>query len=121
MNKFVGNNVVTTEEHLKYFMDMLNDYDVEHEYVVMKLFIQSLVEYARDWYRGLPNASISSWDEFEMCLEEQYGDTTNTSFMLNEFNNIKKSLNEPVTEFNLRFQKAMYKLFQVLRLDENVF
>lgn len=70
MNKFVGNNVVTTEEHLKYFMDMLNDYDVEHEYVVMKLFIQSLVEYARDWYRGLPNASISSWDEFEMCLEE---------------------------------------------------
>ena len=28
--KFSGNNVVTGEEHLRVFIDMLNDFEVEH-------------------------------------------------------------------------------------------
>ena len=40
--------------------------------------------------------------------------------MLNDFNNIKKSSNESAFDFNVRFQKAMYKLFQVMRLNEDV-
>lgn len=39
MNKFAGNNAFSAEEHLKGFMDMLNDYEVEHEDVMMKLFV----------------------------------------------------------------------------------
>ena len=46
--KFSGNKVVTGEEHLIIFIDMLNDYEVEHENVVMKLFIHLLTEAARD-------------------------------------------------------------------------
>ena len=46
--KFSRNHVVTGEEHLRVFIDMLNDYEVEHEDVVMKLFVHSLVEDARD-------------------------------------------------------------------------
>ena len=56
--KFSGNNVVTSEEHLIVFIDMLNDYEVEHEDVVMKLFVHSLTKDARDWLRKLPNDSI---------------------------------------------------------------
>ena len=41
--------------------------------------------------------------------------------MLNDFNNIKKNPNESTFDFNLRFQKGMYKLFQVMRLNEDVF
>lgn len=40
--------------------------------------------------------------------------------MLNEFNTIRKNQNESATEFNMRFQKGMHKLFQVMRLDDNV-
>lgn len=80
---------------------MLNEYEVVHEYVVMKLFVHSLIEDARDWYRRLPDDSISSWDDFEKCFKEKYGDNTNASFILNEFNNIKKNQNETVFDFNV--------------------
>ena len=46
--KCSGNNVVTSEEHLRVFIDMLNDFEVEHEDVVMKLFVQSLIKDVRD-------------------------------------------------------------------------
>ena len=42
--KFSGNNVVTSEENLRIFIDMLNDFEVEHEDVMMKLFVRSLTE-----------------------------------------------------------------------------
>ena len=64
--------------------------------------------------------SITSWGDLENCFKEQYGDHTNTSFILNEFNNIKKGQNESTFDFNVRFQKGMYKLFQVMRMEENV-
>ena len=48
VTKFVRNNAITSEEHLRKFIDMLNDYEVEHEDVVMKLFVHSLIEDARD-------------------------------------------------------------------------
>lgn len=120
LHKFAGNNAVSAEEHLKSFGDLINDYEITDEDVIMKLFVQSLVDDARDWYRGLPVASIGSWEEFKNCFQEQYGDKTNVSFMLNEFNNIRKSENEIVTDFNARFQKAMHRLYQVMRLDDNM-
>ena len=109
--KFSRNNVVTSEEHLRIFIDMLNDYEVEHEDVVMNLFVHSLTEDARDWFRRLPDDTIISWSDLEKLFKEQYGDNTNVGFMLNEFNNIKKNPNESTFDFNVRFQKGMYKLF----------
>ena len=101
--KFSGNNVVIGEEHLRIFIDMLNDYEVEHEDMVMKLFVHSLTKDSRDWFRRLPNDSISSWSDLEKLFKEQYGDNTNAGFMLNDFNNIKKSPNEFTFYFNVRF------------------
>ena len=109
--KFTRNNVVTGEEHLRFFIDMLNDYEIEHEDVVMKLFVHSLVEDARDWFKRLPDDNIYSWSDLESLFKEQYGDKTNVGFMLNDFNNIKKNPNESAFDFNVRFQKGMYKLF----------
>ena len=37
--KFSGNNAVTSEEHLRVFVDMMNDYEVEFEDVIMNLFV----------------------------------------------------------------------------------
>ena len=39
--KFSGNNAITGEEHLGVFIDMLNDFEVDHEDVVMNLFVHS--------------------------------------------------------------------------------
>ena len=109
--KFFRNNVVTNEEHLRVFIDMLNDYEVEHEDVVMKLFLHFLIEDERDWFKRLPDDNICSWSDLESLFKEQYGDDTSAGFMLNDFNSIKKIPNESTFDFNVRFQKGMYKLF----------
>ena len=103
---------------MREFSDLLNDYEVEHEDVVMKLFMHSLIEDARDWLRRFPNDSITSWSDLEKCFKEKYGDHTNDIFILNEFNNIKKGKNKSTFDFNVRFQKGMYKLFQVMKMEE---
>ena len=41
-------NVAIGEGNLRIFIDMLNDFEVEHDDVVMKLFMHSLTENARD-------------------------------------------------------------------------
>ena len=100
---FTSNNIVTSEEHLRIFRDMLNDYEVECEDVVMNLFLHSLTEDVRDWFRRLPDDTIISWSDLEKLFKEQYGDNTNAGFMLNEFNNIKKNPNDSTFDFNVRF------------------
>ena len=102
-----GNNVVTGEKNLRVFIDMLNDFEVEHEDVVMKLFVHSLTEDAWDWFRRLPNDNISSSSDLESLFKEQYGDNTSVGFMLNDFNNIKRNPNESTFDFNVIFQKGM--------------
>jgi len=43
------------------YMDQLN---IHHEDVLMKLFMYSLDGYARQWYRNIPSSSISSLKYF---------------------------------------------------------
>ena len=110
--KFAGNNAITCEDHLRSFLDMMSDYEVEAEDVMMKLFVQSLTEDAREWFKRLPKSSIWDWKDIEYFFKEKYGDKLNQSYILTEFNNIKRLPNESVVEFNTRFQKRMYKLMQ---------
>jgi hypothetical protein len=53
--KFLGNNVITAEEHIAYFYSKVGDHKIprDHEDVVMKLFEMSLDEEAKSWYRNL--------------------------------------------------------------------
>lgn len=112
--KFAGNNAITCEDHLRNFLDMMSDYEVEGEDVVMNLFVLSLTEDAREWFKRLPKSSIGDWKDIECCFKEKYGDKKNPSYILTEFNNIKKLQNESVTDFNTRFQKRMYKMMQAM-------
>lgn len=93
---------------------MMSDYEVEANNVIMKLFVQSLTEDAREWFKRLPKLSIMDWKDIEYCFKEQYGDKLNQSYILTEFNNIKRFPNESINEFNNRFQKRMYKLMQAM-------
>ena len=84
---------------------MMSDYEVETKDVIMKLFVHSLNEDAREWFKRLPELSIMDWKDNEYCFKEQYGDKVNQSYILSEFNNIKRLQNESVIELNNRFQK----------------
>jgi len=89
---------------------LIDDFEVEDEDVVMKLFMQSLIDDARDWYRSLPQAIIGSWEEFKRVFREKYGEKTNPRFIINEFTNITKGHNELVSHFHTNFMKVMNKI-----------
>lgn len=69
----------------------------------MKLFVHSLIKDVRDWFKRILDDNISSWSDLENLFKEKYGDNTNVGFMLNDFNNIKKTPNESKFDFNVRF------------------
>ena len=53
---------------------MMSDYEVEAEDVIIKLFVQSLTEDAREWFKRLPKFSIADWKDMECYFKKQYGD-----------------------------------------------
>ena len=103
LHKFAGNNAITCEDHLRSFLDMMSDYEVEVEDVIMNFFVQSLTKDAREWFKKLPKLSIVDWKDIEYSFKEQYANKKNQSYILSEFNNIKRLSNESITEFNNRF------------------
>ena len=44
--------------------NVIEDFEEDHEDVFMKLFVQSLTEDVAEWYRSLPDGSISGWCDF---------------------------------------------------------
>lgn len=118
--RFFGNNAISGEDNLRSFNNMMDDFQVESEDVMMKLFMKLLIDDAIDQYRGFPVENIRSWEEFKRVLREQYGDKTNPRFMLNEFNNISTGSNEMVYDFNTKFQKEVYMLPLGFRPNDQV-
>ena len=57
---------------------------------------------------------------WKTVLRNNNGDYTNLGFIMNEFNNIKKNHNESTFDFNVTFQKEIYKFFEVMKLDDNM-
>jgi hypothetical protein len=51
-------------QHLRKFHELMHQWEIHHEDVLLKMFMISLVGYAREWYHSLPPPSISSLREF---------------------------------------------------------
>lgn len=84
----------------------------------MRLFMMSLTEEARDWFNGLPNASINSIANFQNQFLEQYGNQCAPEFSLHELISIQKYQNELVYDFNQRFSKLYNKIPQGSKLTD---
>jgi hypothetical protein len=63
--KLAGNNAITFEDHVNTFLKFIDDLEVEHEDVVMKMFVQTIEGDAREWYKPLPTNSTDEWDSFK--------------------------------------------------------
>ena len=48
LSKFSGNHTILASQHVQVFSDLMDDYEIPHEDVYMKLFIQTLEGDARD-------------------------------------------------------------------------
>jgi hypothetical protein len=62
--KFPGNNVITVEDHIYVMGRDMDNAGIDHEDVAMRLFASSLTEEALDWFKGLPDNHIMTYDAF---------------------------------------------------------
>jgi hypothetical protein len=67
---FLGNNVIIIEDHIYVMGPDMDNSGIDHEDVAMKLFASSLTEEALDWFKGLPDNQIVTYDAFLAYLKE---------------------------------------------------
>ena len=57
--KFLGDGKVTMDEHIKAFFVATHVLGVAHDDVVVRLFVETLIESALDWFYHLDDGSIT--------------------------------------------------------------
>lgn len=77
---FSRNYAISAEDHIMAFEIVMDNFDIRNEDVYIKIFMKSLIEDARDWFKNLSDATISSWNEFRRIFKDRYGDHLDPNF-----------------------------------------
>jgi hypothetical protein len=83
--------------------DTWTNASIENEYVAMILFTSALIEEPLDWFRGLPNDHLMSYEGFFNLFKSTWSTKIDGGMLGAQFNQIKKKENETVKEFNTIF------------------
>jgi hypothetical protein len=117
---FAGRLGESVKDHLDKFLQVVWEFNVEHEDVVMRMFVSTLEWEARAWYKSLPDASIDGWDSFQEKFTERWANTHDIFFLCTVFSIIKKHESETVCQFNARFFKFYNRIPYRVRPNEDV-
>lgn len=79
-----------TQSHIEAFNYFSHILEVDQLDVVMKIFVQCLEGEARMWFKDLPNASITTWEELENAFTHKWGEKRDHEYLLTEFNALRK-------------------------------
>jgi hypothetical protein len=118
---FAGRNGERADFHMNDFYSYFRLHPVadEAEDVVMILFANTLHGDARQWYYDLPDASITSMDQFEEVFLEKWGiKSEDIPLLLKNFENIKQTENETLFDFQSRFEGTLYQIPRAHRPGE---
>jgi hypothetical protein len=84
--RFLGNNVITSEDHIYVMGRDMDNVGIDHEDVAMKLFTSSLIEEALDWFKGLPDNQITTHDAFSTLFKSRWSKKANGGTLETKFN-----------------------------------
>jgi hypothetical protein len=70
--KFPGNNMINVEDHIYVMGRDMDNVGIDHEYVAMRIFASSLTEEALDWFKGIPNNHITTYDAFSTLFKRKW-------------------------------------------------
>jgi hypothetical protein len=101
--KFNLDSKQSAEDHIKKFMLAIRLRSVEHKDVVCRLSTYTFEGSASTWYFSQQTQTIVSWDKFETCFLEKFGDDKSPKVLVMEISILKMSTKEKVKDFNQRF------------------
>jgi hypothetical protein len=84
--KFTSNDVVSVEDHMSnlWAFFQLHPINDDVEYLAMKLFSATLYDGVRRWYKGLPDASITSMDKLEEVFLKRWSVKEDPNMLANK-------------------------------------
>jgi len=103
--EFPGNNVIIVDDHLYTIGRDMENPEVEHEDVAMKLLASSLTEDDQKWFRGLPDKHIASYEDFSKLFKNIWKTKKDHGMIVAQFNEIKNKENETMSEFDNNFDR----------------
>jgi hypothetical protein len=62
--KFPGHNVIIVKDHIYVMGQDMDNEGIDHEDVAMKIFASSLTKESFDWFKGIPDNQIMTYDAF---------------------------------------------------------
>ena len=107
-----SDNDVTPKYHIKQFMISLRLMDVQHEYVVCRLFPYTFVAQTSTWFFSLATRSIASWKQFETSFLSQFGDDRTSQVLVLEISRIRFEKKGKVKYFNQIFINLLNRILE---------
>jgi hypothetical protein len=77
--------------------------NVEHEYIVYRLFPYTFEGNASTWYFAQQPHTIVSWENFESCFLEKFRDGKPPEVLVMDLSNLRMNPKEKVKDFNQIF------------------
>jgi hypothetical protein len=115
---FTRENHISAEKHLEAFVNFVDNLEIVHEDIVMRLFSKSLTGEAALWFRLLEPGSIGSWTDFYYVFSKHWGENKCLDQYLDDFCTLKREKEESLTVFNRRFYRTYYDMPLEIRPTE---
>jgi len=112
---FDGTGTYTTQQHTKKMQDYFENYEIDDDDVRMKIFVQSLTDEVRTWFRALPvNSIVDPYAVYQTFLN-RWEKKKDPLHILSEYNTIKRGPQEAVLDYCARFNSLYNYIPQNLR------
>lgn len=116
----IVNYVFQHKDHMTNFENYARNLGVQHDDVVIRMFVQSLDEDVRKWFKTLPNDSIHTREALRTIFLNRWGDKKDDQYLIAEFSNLRKRKDGNVSDFNKIFMKLYNKLPDDIRPPSRV-
>jgi hypothetical protein len=108
--RFSGEGHITVERHLGAFENFVDQFEIVHEDVTMRLFSKSLFGDVALWFKGLGVDSIGSWIELCNAFLKYWGENKSFDQYLVDFNVLRRGEEEALVVFNMRFYNFYHSM-----------
>jgi len=112
---FLGNNTISTNEHLVAFSNACHNIGANDNDTCMCLLINPLEGKATTDIFYLPPKILSTWEKLIYWFWSTYGQSKIPTEKLREYNNITYKDGETISSFNLHFTKLYNQISELMR------
>jgi hypothetical protein len=93
----------------------MDNADIEHEDVAMKLLASSLTKEALRWFKGLLGNHLTSYEYFSKLFKSRWTMKKDYGMLIAQFNQINRKENKMVSEYDTGFDRLYIQISTDLR------